>query len=261
VGRGVVSIPSLAAHKARNIVGSLAGKRVVIIGTGKMAHLSARHFGDSGADLVILSRREIRRAQALVEKFGGEAGLLTRDLAACRGADIVICGTDITDPIITGDSAAALAGDRERDTLLIDLCVPHAVEPAVDEIDGIRLVNLDSMRSKCEAARRRREEARSEAIPMIANAVGDFEAWWAGRQVKPTIRALQSHLDEIRLAEIDRLARREGVDRETLEALSRSLMGKIAHGAIACLRRGAATGEGERTVALVREVFRINGSH
>jgi glutamyl-tRNA reductase len=258
LGTGIVSIPSLAAHMARHALGSIEGARAVIIGTGKMAMLAARHLGEAGAQLVVVSRRDRARAESLVAEAGGEAGEFSPDLAFCRGADLILCATNATDVIIDPvNLAGIMEGSRQTPLLLVDLCVPRAIDPAAAEVPGCRLINLDSMRTRCEAARRRREEALAQAEPLIRRAVGEFEAWWSARSVAPTIRALLSRLERLRLAELNRVIGKERAGEEKVEILTRALMTKIAHGAISHLRRSAAEGDAERTVALVHEIFQL----
>lgn len=256
IGEGIVSIPSLAVHMARNAIGSLAGRCAVILGTGMMAHLSARHMAEAGLDLVFVSPSSPERAMALADEFTATALAYTTDNEFCREADIVICCTRTEQPMLTADHADALADpDRETPRLLIDLSVPRVVDPSVGELPGCRLINLDSMQGKCRAAKQRRLEACSQAEPMIETAVAEFAAWLSSREVAPTIQALLRRLGKIRDEEIERAMRSAGNERASVEKTTKSMIGRIANGAIQHLRRAAADGKAEEAIAHIRQVF------
>ncbi|MBN1477813.1 glutamyl-tRNA reductase [Candidatus Sumerlaeota bacterium] len=262
IGEGIVSIPSLATHMARHALGSLKGRRGVIVGTGTMAHLSARHLTAAGLDLVFVSQSSVERAQSLADEFGASAAAFSSDLDFAQGADLLICATRTDEPLIDAESLASQSdGSRATPLLLIDLCVPRAIAPSAGELPGCRLINLDSMRGKCAAAKRRREEASAEAQPLIAQAVHEFESWRSARMVGPFIQLLLSRLEDLRAAEVERVSSRLNGDRTHVDQLTRSIMKKVANGAIQQLRRAAAAGEAERAIADLQGVFQFGGAH
>jgi glutamyl-tRNA reductase len=261
IGEGIVSIPSLAAHMARNTLGSLTGRRGVIVGTGTMAHLSARHLAAAGLDLVFVSPSSVERAQALADEFGASAVEFSPDLDFARGADLIVCATQTQKPLIDAANLGSHSdADRGAPLLLVDLCVPRAIAPSAGELPGCHLINLDSMKGKCAAAKRRREVASAEAQPLIAQAVHEFESWRSARLVGPFIQLLLGRLEDLRTAEVDRVSSRLNGDRAHVDQLTRSIMKKVANGAIQQLRRAAAAGEAERAIADLQGVFQFGGA-
>ena len=73
IGNSSVSIASVAVELARKIFGSLEGKKVLIVGAGKMSEQAARHLMDQGAGAVLVANRTHERAAQLAQRFGGRA--------------------------------------------------------------------------------------------------------------------------------------------------------------------------------------------
>lgn len=259
LARGIVSIPSLAAHIAVQVLGGVEQRRVVLLGTGKMASLAARHFRDANARLTVVSRRGVERAREVAADFEAEVLEFDSSLSFLRSAEAVVCATDAAEPLLTARGLGRLLAERGGQPLLvIDLCLPRAAEPAIEALEGCRLFNLDSMQIECEHGRRRRAEATAEAEPLIRSAVSDFASWWNARQLKPVIQALFERLEALRRAEIERVIGRGAGATPEVEALSRALMAKIANGAISRMRRGAETGDAGTAVALIHDIFQLD---
>ena len=81
------------------------------------------------------------------------------------------------------------------------------------------------------------------------------------REVAPVIVSLQEQLEQVRRTELERMRGRFGQltpqQEEALEALTRGIMNKIAHGPIAELRKNAGQPHGLHLVDTIRRVFRL----
>src|SRR5258708_39140161 len=93
VGSSSVSVASVAVELAGKIFGSLEGKRVCLVGAGKMSELAARHLLARGAGAIFVANRTHGRAVQLATKFGGEAIRFDEHYAHCDGAAIRIPST------------------------------------------------------------------------------------------------------------------------------------------------------------------------
>ena len=141
-----VSIPTAALDLARHIFGSLDGRRVLLLGTGKMSELSARQMMDSGAASVVVIDQSSTRAHELAEKLGGTAATLADRWKCMLGADIVISATGCPHVVLTREEAERIAIERNRVALVImDIGMPRDVDPDVRRVDGILLYDLDGL--------------------------------------------------------------------------------------------------------------------
>src|SRR4029077_16304540 len=93
VGSSAVSVASAAVDLAKKIFGTLEGKRVYLVGAGKMSELAARHLLAHGAEAIFVANRTYDRAQPLAARFEGKAILFEQLYETCDRADIVITST------------------------------------------------------------------------------------------------------------------------------------------------------------------------
>jgi glutamyl-tRNA reductase len=144
---------------------------------------------------------------------------------------------------------------------LIDIAVPRNIEPSVNKVDNVFLYDIDDLQEVVNANLRERFKEAERAEELVAQEVERMMARIKVQEVAPTIVSLQEQLEQIRLAEIERLRRRLGTltpdQEEALESLTRSIVNKIAHGPISELRRQAGRPEGLQIIDAIRQVFHL----
>ncbi len=261
VGSSAVSVASVAVELAKKIFGSLHGKNVYLVGAGKMSELAARHLLAQGAASIFVSNRTAERAQAMAQRFGGQAIPFEKLYDNADKADIVITSTGAPHAIFRrAHGEAFMARRRNRPMFFIDIAVPRDVDPAVNEIDGIFVYDIDDLQSvvSTHVDERKREALRAEAI--IESEVDRFLARLQTLDVVPTIVSLQEHLETIRQAEIDRVRGRLGEltpEQElAIDAMTRGMINKIMHTPITTLKT-AAREEATTVIDLIRRLFNL----
>ena len=147
VGRGAVSVGSVAVELAEKIFdNTLAEKTVMIIGAGKMGEACVRHLAKKGARSVLVSNRSFERAQGLAAEFGGRAIRFDDCLSAMAEADIVVSSTGCPQTILHRDEVASvMATRRNRPLVLIDIAVPRDIAADVQEVENVYLYNIDHL--------------------------------------------------------------------------------------------------------------------
>jgi glutamyl-tRNA reductase len=254
-----VSVPSVAVDLGRETIGNLAGRSVVVLGTGEMSELTAQALAAQGARPMFVANRRRERARELADRFAGRvAGFddLPREL---ERTDIVLAATSSPHAIIGHDELAlVMRTRRDRPLLLIDIAVPRDVDPLCAQIEGVRLFDIDDLQAVVESNRdaRTAEARRAEAV--IEEEIQRFAEWLGSLEVLPTIAALRAHADAIVdgvLAENERrwetLSDR---DRERMEAMARTVANRLLHEPTLQMKR---TG-GDRVharIGLLRELF------
>jgi glutamyl-tRNA reductase len=206
LGEGAVSVSFAAVALARKIFGKLQGRRVLVVGAGEIAALTAQHLRSHGVAEIVITSRTAAHAEALAAEVGGRAVPWSGMTAAIARADIVVTATGSQRPIITRADVAAATGRRRPDPLfIIDIAVPRDVDPSVAEIEQVFLYNVDDLQNIVQEnlARRGAEIARAEAI--VAEELARFTSWQRSRRAIPTVVALRQRFDEIRRAELQRL--------------------------------------------------------
>ena len=134
IDRQAVSISSAAVELAKQELGTLDGKTVLIIGAGDTSELAARHLVSNGISGVIVANRTFDRAQRLADEFGGTAIRLDDFGDYLENADIVISCTASPKYIIEKDDIAPLVQKRTKPLFFMDIAVPRDIDPAVAEL-------------------------------------------------------------------------------------------------------------------------------
>jgi len=175
IARGAVSVGSVAADLAQRIFGKLSDCKVLVLGAGETSERTARALMSRGVSELRVSNRSIDRAVALAQAVAGRAVSFDEWVTQCRDVDILITSTASETPLVTPEKLAPILGDRlDRSLFIIDVAVPRDVDPAVNQMEGVYLYDIDSLRSVAEQslALRRQQVAAAEGI--IAEHVTDF---------------------------------------------------------------------------------------
>jgi glutamyl-tRNA reductase len=262
VGSSAVSVASVAVELAKKIFGTLQGKKVYLVGAGKMSELAARHLLAHGAGSIFVANRTYDRAIRLAQKFDGQAIEFSRLYDTCDRGDIVITSTGSPVSIFRREHGELFMSRRKnRPMFFIDIAVPRDVDAGMNKVDGIFVYDIDDLQQAVAShvADRRKEAELAEQI--IASEVDRFHARLQTLDVVPTIVSLQDHLETIRQAEIDRVRGRLGSlspEQElAIETLTRGIVNKIMHTPISTLKTAARDAEATTVVDLVRRLFNL----
>ncbi len=263
LGESAVSVGYAAVELAREIFGSLSDKKVMIVGAGKMSELAARHLHRSGATRIFVANRTRQHAEELASAF--QAGIIEyeRFLAFLPEIDILITSSGAPHYILRkSEMRRVIEARKNRPVFLIDIAVPRNIEPAVNELDNVFLYDIDDLRKVVDVNLTERRKRAVLAEQIVADEAERMMARLKAREIAPTIISLQYQLEQIRAAELERVRGKLGpltsAQEEALEALTRGIISKIAHGPISELRRQAAEPDGLHVIDAIRRVFRLD---
>ena len=261
IGSSAVSIASVAVDLAKKIYGSLEGKKVFIVGAGKMAELAARHLSAQGVHDFLVSNRTGERASSLVERFGGTVVPFEQMHDRISEADIVITSTGSSEPIFRRQHAEQFAKRRRNKPMFfIDIAVPRDVDATVNNVDGMFVYTVDDLQSVVAANKGDREREAAKARDIIEGEVRRFFERMQSLSVVPTIVSLQEQMETIRQAEIEKVRGRLGAltpDQEVaIEAMTKGILNKVLHAPITELKSAAQKGSGTPEFATLLEAVR-----
>ena len=265
IGESAVSVSYAAVELAREIFGALNGRNVMIIGAGKMSELAVRHLHRSGASRIFVTNRTHERAKELAAMFKGVIVEYDRFLETLPEMDIVITSSGAPFYILRkSQMKRVIEARKNRPMFLIDIAVPRNIEPAVNELDNVFLYDIDDLQRVVETNIGERKKRAEVAEKIVAQEVERTISRLRTREVAPTIVSLQDQLEQLRLGEIARVRSKLGKlspqQEEAIEALTRGLINKIAHGPISELRRQAGQPESVQLVEAVRRLFRLENT-
>jgi glutamyl-tRNA reductase len=254
IGRSNASVASVAAELVRETLGdALDGATVLIVGAGKVAELVAQNLSSRSNVRIVVANRSRERAAALAERFDGTAVGLEGLADAVAGADVVVSSTLSDEHMIR--PADVPPGRR----VLVDLALPRDIDPAVAEIEGVTLVNLDDLEETVLRNIGLRRVEAEQAYAIVAEQVAEFRRWLAALEVVPAIRQLRAFAEQIRR---DELARMDGrweslseADRERVDQLTQSMLNKLLHRPTVRLKELAAENADAPHVETMNELF------
>ena len=255
IGSNSVSIASVAVELARKIFGSLNGRTVFLVGAGKMSELAARHLVQQGAGAILVTNRTQERARQLAEPFNGRVIPFDQLYDVATEADIVISSTGAPHPIFRREHGQSfMHRRRNRPMFFIDIAVPRDVDPAMNNVEGIFVYDIDDLQAVAASHMAERSAQATHAESLIAAEVDRFRQRQRTVNVAPAIVTLQRHFEEIRQAELRRIQARLGpLSAEQLaavEALTRGLVNKFLHPPMQALKQAARENDSARLEAL-----------
>jgi glutamyl-tRNA reductase len=260
IGASSVSIASVAVDLARKIFGSLEGKRILLVGAGKMSELAARHLMQQGAGSLLIANRTQERAARLAQRFNAHVVRFDDLYARADEADILITSTGSTEFLFrTPHAQQFLHRRRNRPMFFIDIAVPRDVDPEINRLEGIFLYDIDDLQSVAVSnlTDRSGEARRAEAI--LEQELVRYQRRLEALDVVPALVDLQAAAEDLRQAELRRNQGRmrslTSAQLEVVETITRGLMNKFLHQPLQLLKAAARDGDAA-TVEAIRAAFR-----
>jgi glutamyl-tRNA reductase len=265
IARGAANVSSVAVELAQRVFGKLEGKRVLVVGAGKMSTLAARHLYSSGADRIVVTNRSPEKAKALASEIDGDAKPWEDLEALLVDADVVISSTGAREPVLTRALFKKVVKTRRwRSMVVIDIAVPRDAEPAIGELDGVYLYDIDDLDKVVQANLAERQKAADRAGEIVEHEATQFERWLRTQGVVPTIRALRERFAEVADAEVqkavEQLARKEHTrdqQKELVQRVVQLVVNKLLHAPTTALREAAGE-DGALRAAVLCELFGLS---
>ena len=265
VSRASVSVSSVAVKLAADFLGDLTERRVLVIGAGENAELTARALRDRGVEALFVANRRYDRALGLAQRYGGRAIAFDALPGELERADIVVSSTGAPHQILGREELEFVAASRMgRPLVMIDLAVPRDIEPSVRDCPGIALYDMDDLQTEVARNLSGRQSEADEALVLVREEVGRFETWLDSLDVVPTISALRRRGDEI----VEQVLRENEsrweslseADRERLATMASAVVSRLLHEPTRRLRGAAGEGTSYRYVHALHELFGLEAA-
>ncbi|TFG70507.1 MAG: glutamyl-tRNA reductase, partial [Solirubrobacterales bacterium] len=267
IGEGGPSVPSAAVELAQaSLGGGLNSRRVLLVGAGETAELTARALAAKGVEAVFVANRRYDRAIGLADRFGGIAVRFDELPAQLEQADIVVSSTNSPHHIIEREELELMMAARDgRPLLLIDLAVPRDIDPACLEVEGVSIHDVDAVQMIAERNAGGREAEARRAERLIASELNRFERWLESLEVLPTVAAMRVRADEIVARVLEENAgswKNLGAeDSARLQAMARAIASRILYEPTLRLKRSAEEEDGYLQIAAVRGLFGLDATN
>lgn len=267
INRGAVSIGSAAVLLAEEQLGSLEGKRILVVGSGEMGMLVAQALAAKQLTAIYVANRTYGRAEVLAKKIGGKAVRLDDLPRYMLLSDVVISCTSAPHPVIHCDDLKEIMRGRcwpleghPRPLILVDIAQPRDVEEGAEAIDGVHLFTIDSLRQINENTMNSRKSEAAKAQVYLDDELAHFIRLLNGKAADDTLAILHTWAESIRTRERDRAISRIGTGdertREIVDDLTRVLANKILSDVTFSIRLCAEEGDLDYAESLVAAITR-----
>ena len=255
LGRTDVSASSVLIDLLARAIDRWADQRVLLIGAGRMSQVTAARLAALGAGSITISSRTMAAAVRLADEVGGEAVPLDAVAARALDATLIISATRSTDLVLT---AAMLASRPDTPLIAVDLAVPRDIDPAVADLPGVRLLDIDDLRHIQD--RQGLGGAVAAATALVEVATAEWQVWCRTREAVPLIADLRAHVDGQKEAELARtlkgLEHLSERDRAEVAEMGHRLVNKMFHHLATRMKQAAADPElGESYLEAARYLF------
>jgi glutamyl-tRNA reductase len=265
IGRHAVSISSAAVTVAAERLGSLAGRRVLLVGAGDVGEGMALALAGAGVDEIVVTNRSGARARELARRVGGRAIPLDEIADALVTCDVVLSSTGSTSTLVErGDMEEVMRRRDGRAILVVDIAVPRDVDPGVGQVFGVTLLDIDDLKAVGERSLQARHAEIGNVRDIITDELDRFRVDRSAREVAPLVSALRERGEQLRRDEVVRLAARLSSltpeQRDAVQQLTRGLVNKLLHEPTVRLKDAAGSARGELYADALTHLFALDDS-
>ena len=252
--------PSLVSAALERSSVPVEGARALVIGAGAMASLAAAHLARGGAATITVLNRSSASAERLAQEYGATSAPLSALADELPAADLVVSCTGAPEPLVRLADVVTARPGSTRPLTVIDLALPHDVDPSVGDLPSVELINLaglaDELRGLESAA------GVDDVRAIVAQEIAAFLAVRRQASVTPTVVALRSMATAVVDAEMGRLAARlpdldEATRAEVLQTVRR-VADKLLHEPTVRVKELADAEPAVSYTAALAELFRLD---
>lgn len=259
LGEGAASVPSAAVQLVQKVFGSLEGRRGVVVGAGEMGRMTLGALLDRGFAEVLVASRTRERAEATAGSTGARPVPYRSVWQHLGGTDVLVTSTAAPHPVVTADRMRELRTGRSAPLVVVDIAVPRDVEPAVGDLPGVFLYNIDDLQRVVRSTEALRSGEREAAAAILEESADEFWRWYQAREAVPLIREVRERAERVRRRELEEALRGiEGLTEEERAAIHRATrlaLRKVLHGPTVGLRKLAVEEGGTEWIEVARRLF------
>lgn len=258
-----VSVSSAAVDLAIDILGDLSTAKILVVGAGHMSELTARHLIDKGASTIFVSNRNLDHAQELAAKFNGTAIPYGEMFSMAAETDIIITSTGAPHYVLTAENLGPLLHGREdRPLILIDIAVPRDVDPALGEMKGVTVYNIDDLEDVVDVNKTFRSNEAKVAEEIIEEEIAALKERLRYYTMRPVMVQLHDKMNFLRQKVLKKafikLPGLTDEERRIIDLMTQRLEHKFLREPMRAMNSVAGTPDEERYKNMICDLFLLN---
>jgi glutamyl-tRNA reductase len=266
ISEGAVTVSFAAVQLIEKIFSSLNKKSALVIGAGETGEIAVKHLIEKGIGRLAITNRTIERAEKIAGRLHTKIIPFANFKDFLHEYDIIISATSAENIILTKNEIEAAMNKRNYTAMvLMDIAIPHDIDPASSEIDYVFYHNIDSLNIIIE----KNLEKRKAEIPKVKNIIEEeltsFFNWYNSLEAAPAIKNLRDHFEAIRTEEVGKNKNKFSADdQEKLEIITKRIINKLLHQPTVELKKNSESGtrpeETAMKISILKELFGIGGN-
>ncbi|MCH6586302.1 MAG: glutamyl-tRNA reductase [Thaumarchaeota archaeon] len=201
IGRGGISVGSMAVKLAEENIDELKTKKILLIGTGEVSTLVAKSLQRRGYAFDVTSRT-IERSQAFCETMGGKPIKFEEVLSRFENYNVLFVATTAPYFLVTHERITEAMKDKKKGMMILDLSNPRTVDEKVATVGGVKLMNLDQIAEMVE----KNMNARLNKVKTIENIINEevsvLEASMKRLDAEPLVKDVFKNIEYLREKEL-----------------------------------------------------------
>ena len=262
LSKNTPSIARAVVDMAAEHLNGLQAKKVLLLGAGEMGEGMATSLYENDIGEIIFANRNLDNARKLASTLGSKAIAIEEIPKYLNEVDLFISSTAAPEALFNSEQLLNEPDRKDQKNLLIiDIAIPRDIDPAVADVTGVTLLDMDNLRDFAEPSRVQRETDLVIVRKVISEETNRFLDQQSARKVAPLITEFRDSAEEIRQIELKRfearLANLSDDQRNAIESLTQGILGKILHDPTVSLNEAAGSPRGERLADALRELFNL----
>jgi glutamyl-tRNA reductase len=203
IGRGGISLGSMAVKLAEENVDDIKSKHVLLIGTGEAATMVAKSLKKRGYAFNVTSRT-VERSIGFSQTLGGNPIKFEEVLSGFSNYEIIFVATTAPYFLVTFDKMKDAMKNKKSGAMILDLSNPRTVDEKVATIPGIKLMNIDQIAEMVDKNMKKRREKVSTVENIISEEVPIIEATMKRLDAEPLVKDVFTNADSMRIKELQK---------------------------------------------------------
>ena len=248
IGRGGISLGSMAVKLAEENVDDIKSKHVLLIGTGEAATMVAKSLKKRGYAFNVTSRT-IERSVGFSQTLGGKPVKFEDVMLGFSNYQIIFVATTAPYFLVSFDRMKDAMKNKESGTMILDLSNPRTVDEKVATIPGIKLMNIDQIAEMIEKNMKKRKDKVSTVENIISEEVPIIEATMKRLDAEPFVKNVFTNADSLRIKELQKALQMLGETDEKrikiIDELTKAVVESIVSAPMNNLRKASEQGNPE----------------
>ncbi|WP_209660757.1 glutamyl-tRNA reductase [Acetoanaerobium pronyense] len=258
ISENPLSLSYIGVKFLKERMGSLKGKKALIIGTGKMGRLALNHLIEEEVEEIYCCNRKSGKIRDIIEQYPFVKEVYYDEkYKYIDEVDILISSTASSHIVVKKSEIKP----RKKELFALDLALPRDIEHDILSDSMITLFDIDSLKKTSEENERLRKELSVKAKKLIDESIVGFNSWKDTIKADPIIKSLNERCDEIQRDTISYIYRKMDLpcrEKKIVEKMINSALKRLVREPIIALKETKEENKREEYIRVLDELFDLS---